>query len=349
MKGRFLMSIIKEKFGELNGNDVHVFTLDNGKGLSAQILSLGGIIKNLFFDGVDVVFGRDSMDEYSRNNGYYGALIGRNSNRIENAEFTLNGNTYKLYANNGRNNLHGGKIGFDKKIWAAQMIDAEEPSLILTLHSPDGDEGFPGNLDVKVTYTLTEDNAISIHYEGVCDADTVLNMTNHSYFNMNGHASGSVDNHTLWIDSDFYTPNSDECMPWGEVLSVKGTPFDFTQNTKMSEHFSSDHNQVTDFDGFDHNFVLNGYGYRLSARLTGDKTGITMEMYTDCSGVQLYTCNKPYTDRVCKDGAIYGLHGAVCLETQSFPNSLKYSHFPNGILRKGQKYDTTTIYKFIKA
>ncbi len=342
------MSIIKEKYGEINGSEVYIFTLDNSVGLSAKILNYGGIITNLVFDGTDVVFGRDSFEEYLQNNGYYGALIGRNSNRIENSEFTLNGKTYKLYSNNGRNNLHGGKIGFDKKVWDYNMIDNDEPSLELSLLSPDGDEGFPGNLNIKVTYTLTKDNAISIHYEGICDSDTVLNMTNHSYFNLNGHNSGSVDNHKLWLDADFFTPNTDESMPYGEVLSVKGTPFDFKEESIMSEHFSSDYEQVTKFSGFDHNFALNGYGYRLSAGLTGDKTGITMEMYTDQSGVQLYTCNKPYLTRVCKDGAIYGEHGAICLETQSFPNSLKFSHFPNAFLKKGEKYDTVTTYKFFK-
>lgn len=342
------MSIVKEKYGELNGNEVYIFTLDNNKGLSAKILNYGGIITNLVYDGTDVVFGRSSFEEYLQNNGYYGAIIGRNSNRIENSEFVLNGKTYKLYANDGRNNLHGGKIGFDKKIWDFKMIDKDEPALELTLNSPDGDEGYPGNLEVKVTYTLTCDNAISIHYEGICDSDTVLNMTNHSYFNMNGHDSGSVDNQKLWLDSDFYTPNTIECMPNGEVLSVKGTPFDFKTDITLGEHFASEHEQVAAFGGFDHNFALNGYGYRLAGKLTGDKTGISMEMYTDCSGVQIYTCNKPYTSRVCKDGAIYSEHGAICLETQCFPNALKFSHFPNGFLNKGDKYDKTTTYKFSK-
>lgn len=341
------MSIKLEKFGEYNDKVVNVYTLTNENGFSAEIINLGGIIKRLVYKGVDVVTGRDSLEEYKNNSGCFGALIGRNSNRIENSEFELNGKKYTLYANNGRNNLHGGKVGFDKKVWNAKAVDGDEPKLVLTLTSPDGEEGFPGNADVKVTYTLTNDNGIEIHYEGQADADTVLNMTNHSYFNLNGHASGNVDGHSMWIDSDFYTPNTNECIPTGEILSVKDTPFDFTTDELMGERFKSDHEQIMMFEGFDHNLVLNGTGYRKIAEAKGDKTGITMEVYTDLPGVQLYTSNGPDSDRLCKDGATYCHHSAFCLETQVFPNNLKYSHFPSAILRKGEKYNTKTTYKFI--
>ena len=341
------MSITVEKFGEYDGQTVNVYTLSNKNGLSAEIINLGGIIKSLIYKGVDVVFGRDTLEEYKDNSGCYGALIGRNSNRIENSEFELNGKKYTLYANNGRNNLHGGKVGFDKKVWDAQAIDSDEPRLVLKTKSADGEEGFPGNADIKVTYTLTNDNAIEIHYEGICDADTVLNMTNHSYFNLNGHASGNIDGHSMWINADFYTPNTDECMPTGEILSVKGTPFDFSDGKLMGERFNSDFEQINMFNGFDHNLVLNGRGYRKVAEAKGDKTGIIMETYTDLPGVQLYTTNGPDGERVCKDGAKYCHHGAFCLETQVFPNNLKFSHFPSSILRKGEKYDTKTTYKFI--
>ncbi len=340
--------IITEKWGEINGKDVVLFSMDNGKGLSAKILNYGGIIVKLIFNGTDVVLGRDSLGEYLENEGYYGALIGRNSNRIENSEFVLNGKTYKLYPNNGRNNLHGGKIGFDKKVWDSEAVDGDEPALVLTLDSPDGEEGFPGNVSVKVTYTLTKDNAIKIHYEGETDEDTVLNMTNHTYFNLNGHDSGTVDGHKLWLASSFYTPNTDECFPTGEVLSSKNTPFDFKAEKTLGEGFASSHEQIVMFGGFDHNFVLDGFGYRLVGKLTGDKTGICMETYTDCSGVQIYTGNGINENRVCKDGVKYPEHGAICMETQAFPNYLKHSHFPNGLLKKGEKYDTVTTYKFSK-
>lgn len=341
------MSVIKEKWGEHNGAEVYLFTLDNGNGLTAQISNYGGIIVRLVFKGTDVVLGRNSFEEYLDNDGYYGALIGRNSNRIENARFDLNGKTYRLCPNNGENNLHGGEVGFDKKVWGSEVFDSEEPELILSLSSADGEEGFPGNVAVKVTYKLTKDNAISIHYEGEADADTVLNMTNHTYFNLSGHNGGVVDNHKLWLASDFYTPNYENCCPTGEVLSVANTPFDFRKEKALGEGFASNHEQITIFGGFDHNFALNGTGYRLASRLTGDKSGIVMEMYTDCHGVQVYTGNGINDERVCKDGAIYPKHGAVCLETQAFPNFLKYSHFPSGLLKKGEKYDTVTTYKFI--
>ena len=341
------MAITKTNFGKIDGKDVYAFTLTNKNGFTAEILNYGGIIRKLIYKNVDVVLGRDSIEEYENNKGHFSALIGRNSNRIENSEFTLNGKTYKLYANNGRNNLHGGKVGFDKKVWNAEMVDGDEPALILTTTSSDGEEGFPGNVSIKVTYTLTNDNSIVIHYEGESDADTVLNMTNHAYFNLNGHASGTVDNHSLWLDCDFYTPNSDECMPVGEILSVKGTPFDFKTDALMGEGFASSHEQIRLFGGFDHNFVLNGRGYRKFGEFKGDKTGIVMEMYTDLPGVQIYAGNVIEQGRVCKDGALYPIHGGVCFETQVFPNNLKFSHFPSSILKKGEKYDTTTAYKFI--
>lgn len=341
------MSVIKKKIAEFNGKEVYEFTLNNDKGLSAQILNYGGIIKRLIYNGIDVVLGRDTLEEYLDNDGYFGAIIGRNSNRIENSEFELNGKVYKLYSNDGRNNLHGGRKGFDKKVWDAEIVDGEESSLILNLVSPDGEEGFPGEVKVKVTYTLTADNSLRIHYEGETDADTILNMTNHSYFNMNGHSSDTIERHTLWIDSDFYTPNSDNCIPYGEILSVKGTPFDFKINETLGEKFKSNHSQITMFEGFDHNIVLNGRGYRKVACLKGDKSGISMEVYTDRGGMQLYTGNMLDENRVCKDKIVYGKHSGLCLETQAFPNNMKYPHFPDGILKKDEKYDAVTVYKFI--
>ena len=341
------MSVTKEKIADFNQQKVFEYVLDNGKGLSAHILNYGGIVKKLIYNDIDVVLGRDSFEEYLDNDGYFGAVIGRNSNRIENSEFELNGKVYKLYNNDGCNNHHGGRNGFDKKVWDAEIVDGEEPSLILSLVSPDGEEGFPGEVNVKVTYTLTADNSLRIHYEGEADADTILNMTNHSYFNMNGHSSGSIEGHTLWIDSDFYTPNTGECMPSGEILSVTRTPFDFRTNETLGERFKSNHSQITMFKGFDHNIVLNGRGYRKVACLKGEKSGISMDVYTDRSGMQIYTGNMIDDQRICKDKAIYCKHGGICLETQVFPNSLKYSHFPNGFLGKNQKYDTLTMYKFI--
>ena len=340
--------IEKKEYGRVGEKEVFLYKLDNGRGLSAEIITYGGILRTLTFDGTDVVLGRDSLEEYMNNTGCYGALIGRNSNRIANGEFTLNGVKYTLAKNNGNNNLHGGLVGFGKRVWDSKAIDKEEPSLVLTLVSADGDEGFPGKVKVKVTYTLTSDNAIKIHYEGKSNRDTLLNMTNHTYFNLNGHASGTVDDHTLKMASSFYTPNTPECMPYGVVEKTEGTPFDFTDGLRLGDGFASDHEQIKLFSGYDHNFALDGFGYREFATLSGDKTGIVMTAYTDRPAVQIYSGNGIDEERVCKEGAKYPVHGGVCLETQVFPNAMEYSHFPSPILKKGEKYDTVTAFRFSK-
>lgn len=338
--------IEKIPYGKVGPEEVFLFKMDNGKGLSAEIITYGGIVRTLSYDGVDVVLGRDSLEEYMENNGCYGALIGRNSNRIAKGEFALNGKTYTLAKNNGNNNLHGGNIGFGKRVWQGKALDKEEPSLILTLVSEDGDEGFPGKVKVKVTYTLTKDNGLRIHYEGKANADTLLNMTNHTYFNLNGHDSGTVDGHTIKMQSSFYTPNTEECMPYGVVEKVDGTPFDLRNGLTLGEVFASGHKQIDMFNGFDHNFALDGFGFRKFSTLTGENTGIVMDSYTDRPAVQIYTGNGIQTERVCKNGAKYPIHGGVCLETQVFPNAMSFSHFPSPVLRKGEVYDTVTEYRF---
>lgn len=337
------MSITKREFGTLDGQVIYEYTLSY-KNLTMGVLSYGGIIRTLIYKGVDVVLGRDSIEEYQKNNGCLGVLVGRNSNRLENAEFTLNGTLYKLNANNGRNNLHGGIKGWDKKIW--DIEEKGENALTLSLTSPDGDEGFPGEVKVRVTYTLTDDDALSITYEGESDSDTILNMTNHSYFNLNGHDSGSAENHTLLMNCPFYTPNNDECMPTGEILSVKGTPFDFTSAAPIGKAFTDDFIQSKMFGGLDHNFVIAGSGLRHAATFRGDKTGIKMDVHTDCPGIQIYSGNKIEKDRVYKDGAHYSYYSGICFETQAFPNAMKHTHFPSTILRKGEKYYTQTIFSF---
>lgn len=342
--------ITEKYFGKASSGDVTAYTLDNKNGLIAEILTLGGIIRRLIVNGTDVALGRETADGAFIDDAYQGALIGRNSNRIENCEFTINDKKYTLDANDsGRdNNLHGGVDGFARRIWDAKAIDGDEPQLVLSLFSPDGDQGFPGNAEIKVTYTLTKDNSLKIHYEGVCDADTVINMTNHSYFNLNGHDSGDVLGHKLWLDSSFFTPNSDLCVADGTILSVKDTPFDFTNEKEIGKDIHDSCYQIQNFRGYDHNFAINGRGFRKFAELTGDKTGITMQCFTDQPGVQLYTANFLTADIPCKDGAKYTTHSGLCLETQVFPNALKFSHFPTSIVKKGEKYDTVTEFKFIQ-
>ncbi len=341
------MSITSRKYGEFEGLDVIAYTLDNASGLKAEILNYGGIITRLVYKGTDVALGWGDFNEYLDNGNCYGAMIGRNSNRIENSEFELNGKVYKLTPNNNEHNLHGGPVGFDRRMWEVECADGEEPAIILRRVSPDGEEGFPGNAAIKVTYTLTKDNAIEIHYEGECDQDTIINMTNHTYFNPNGHESGSVENCKLWLDASFYTPNTPDCFPNGSILTVDGTPFDFRKEATLGEKLSMKHEQTDMFGGYDHNFILNGRGYRLSGVFTGDKSGISIEMYTDLPGVQLYIPGgAPNEKRKCKDNASYCRRNALCLETQMFPNAMKHAHFPSVIVKAGEKYDTKTAYKF---
>lgn len=341
------MGISKQIFGECNGNTVYSYTLTNNSGLVAEILNYGGIIRRLSYKGVDVALGLDRMEDYLYNPSYFGALIGRNSNRIENAEFELGGKICSLYANDGSDNLHGGKIGFDKKIWNAEAVDGDEPSLVLTTVSPDGEEGFPGTVNVRVVYTIAADNSLRIEYTGESDADTVLNMTNHTYFNLNGHSDGNVDGHKLWLNCDFYTPNTEACIPTGEVLKVENTPFDFTSPQVLGNKFESEHEQIKMFGGFDHNFIINGRGFKKAGKIEADKTGIAMEIYTDRIGMQVYSGNSFEDGRTFKAGAIYGAHQGICFETQAFPNCMNFSHFPDAFLKKGEKYHTVTWYKFI--
>ncbi len=349
------MSITEKQFGRVPGDEtIMLYTLDNGRGLKAEIINYGGIIKNLYVrdkDGVfrDVVLGRSTLAEYADNDGYFGALIGRNSNRVANAKIKVGKRSFALNKNDGNNNLHGGIKGFDKKVWRAKMIDdPEEPALLLAAKSYDGEEGFPGELDVIVTYTLTKDNGLKIHYTAAANKDTVVNLTNHSYFNLNGHDSGkNIDNLKLCINSMFYTPNNSECMPNGEIRSVLGTAFDFTTEKYVGQDINdTSEKQLEMFGGYDHNFILSGTGMRKAGSLWCEENGINMDFYTDMPGIQLYTGNCIDEKRVCKDGAVYKKHGALCLETQFFPNAFMYNHFPSTVLKKGDKYDHVTEYRF---
>ena len=339
--------ITKTYFGKCGCEDVYLYTLDNGNGLKAEIMNYGGIIRSLCYKGTDVVLGRETFDEYLKNSGYFGAIIGRNANRIGRAELEINGVIHKLSANQSGNNLHGGFNGFDTKVWDAEEINGEEPALKLTLVSPDGDEGYPGEVTATVTYTVTSNNALQIKYEGVSDSDTALNMTNHSYFNLNGHDSGTMLGHKLKMNASFYTPNGEGCVPTGEILSVKGTPFDFLEEKVFGDNMSMDSEQLKPYKGFDHNFVLDGKGYRFILELTGEKSGIRMQMFSDAPAMQICAGNYIDENRVYKNGAKYPKYGGTCLETQAFPNWNIFSHFPDGRLKKGEKYLTVTLFKFL--
>lgn len=343
------MSVTKRLYGTLpNGDEVYAYTLNNDRGVSVEILNYGGIVTKLLVNDknnkpVDVVLGRASLEEYLNNDGYIGAAIGRHANRIADSKFTLNGAVYEVGKNENGNSLHGGVIGFDKKIWD---VTEGENSVILKLTSPDGEEGFPGTLEVTMIYSVTDDNSFKIEYKAVSDKDTVCNLTNHSYFNLGGHESGDIAPQIMQINADFYTPNDSEGMPTGEICSVSGTPFDFRVPKPIGQDINSDFEQTKMFGGYDHNYVINGTDYRLAAVATSPTTGITMKTYTNQPGMQLYTANM-LGKGVHKGDYEYQVHGAFCLETQVFPNSMKHTHFPTPVLKKGEEYIHICEYKFV--
>lgn len=351
MKGIIAMSVNKELYGNMpDGREVNLYILENEKGTRAEIINYGGIVTKLITkdkhgDDCNVVLGRACLNDYLNNVGYLGAAVGRHANRIAGSSFVINGKEYKTFANEFNNSLHGGAEGFNKKLWDAEIAE-DENAVIMHYLSPDGEEGFPGNLDVQIKYSITDENGLKIEYRAISDKDTVCNLTNHSYFNLNGEKSGNILGHKLQMNSSFYTPNDRACMPTGEVLSVDNTPFDFRIRQTLGNGITSDFEQIRLFGGYDHNFILDGRGMRHAATLKGDKTGITMQMITDQPAVQIYTGNAIDED-VFNGDYQYHQHDAVCLETQAFPNSLKFAHFPDALLKAGEEYIHTVEYRFV--
>jgi aldose 1-epimerase len=333
------------------GEPVELFTLTNSKGMQADIMTYGGILVSLKTPDrsgklADVVLGFDSLDGYLNNPPpYFGALIGRYGNRIGLARFSLNGAEYKLAQNNGPNHLHGGLRGFDKVVWNARMPDAR--SLELTYLSKDGEEGYPGTLTATVTYTLTDNNELKIDYRATTDKDTVLNLTNHSYFNLAGQGEGDVSGHQVMINADRFTPVDSGLIPTGELRSVAGTPFDFRQARAIGERIDAADEQIKLGGGYDHNFVLNrsGSGLELAARVTEPQSGRVMEVLTTEPGVQFYTGSGLNGIRG-KGGKVYDRRFGFCLETQHFPDSPNKPSFPSVALKPGAQYQSTTVFRF---
>lgn len=328
-----------------NGEKVKKYTLSGGR-TEVDIIDYGGTITAIRTpdkDGkiVDVCLGYDTIDEYMDNGGYIGALIGRVGNRIGGGKFTLNGENIQLALNDGANHLHGGMVGFDKKVWNATV---EGEKLILDTFSPDGEENYPGNLNVKVIYTLIDDE-LTIEYFAQSDKDTLCNLTNHCYFNLEGNGK-DVYEQELFLDADYITPVDSGLIPHGELMAVKNTPFDFTNFKKIGKDIYADNEQLKFCGGYDHNFCLNTNGqFKTFAKAYSEKTGIEMECKTNLPGVQLYTGN--FLDGVKgKNGAIYNKRGAFCLETQVYPNAINCPEYPSYVLKKGDKYHTKTSYKF---
>ncbi len=328
----------------IDGREVTEFILDNGV-IEAHILNYGCIIRSLFVtnnkgEKQDVVLGYDKAFGYETNGGYLGAFIGRVGNRIKDAKFSLNGETYKLFANDGKNTLHGGKAGFDKKLYNAE-IDGE--NLVLTAESADGEEGYPGKMTLKVTYSL-KGGAINLDYEATTDKDTPVSLTNHSYFNLSGE--DTVLDHYMQINSDYITPVDKNLIPTGELMLVEDTPFDFRKATKVGEYVDYPHKQIKFGGGYDHNYVLKNYGiYEKVATLYSQASGIKMDVLTDNLGMQFYSGNF-LNNEIGKGGRIHFKRAALCLETQGFPNSVNQPSFPSPILKAGETFKRKTTYSF---
>ena len=298
----------------------------------------------------DVVHGFDSLDGYLGEHPYFGALIGRYGNRIARGRFTLDGRTYTLATNNDANHLHGGLIGFDKVVWAAKPFEGDAgPGVELTYVSPDGDQGYPGELAATVIYTVTERNELRIDYHATTNKPTVLNLTNHTYFNLNGGGSGTVLDHELTIEADHYTPIDSTLIPTGKLEGVGGTPFDFHQPAKIGARINDQGEQIANGLGYDHNFVIRrstASELELAARVRDPTTGRVLEVLTTEPGVQFYSGNFLDGTVAGKSGVKYPRRSALCLETQHFPDSPNQENFPSTVLRPGQTYDSTTVFRF---
>lgn len=341
-----MAELMRQPFGlTADRQEAELWTLRAGR-YSAQVLTYGGILRSFTVPAGegerDIVLGCETLAEYEAQDKYLGALVGRVANRIGGASFELNGKTYPLAANNGPNCLHGGVHGFNEAVWQARE---ENGALVLSHISPDGEEGFPGRLQVRVTYTLTADGVLTLDYRAESDADTLCNLTNHSYFNLLGHASGTLEGQRIRVWADAITETDENSTPTGMLLPVDGTPFDLRQPMEFLQGLSMEHPQLTLGNGYDHNFVLSRQPrspMRLAASVTGG--GLCLECCTTQPGLQLYTAN--YLDGTPgKGGASYGPRSAFCLETQGWPDAVHHPEFPSVLLRAGESYHHTTAYR----
>jgi aldose 1-epimerase len=342
----------RRTFGKTpSGETVDLYTLINSKGMEATISTYGGVVVSLKVPDKsgtpgDIVLGFDNFDGYLTPPPYFGAIIGRYGNRIGHGTFTLDGVVYNLPKNDGDNTLHGGKRSFDKRMWSVKQADSN--SVVLSYVSKDGEEGFPGALSTEVTYKLTDNNEVRIDYSATTDKDTVVNLTNHSYFNLAGQGEGDVLSHQVQIFADRFTPVDKGLIPTGELRNVEGTPFDFRQPHAIGERIESDDEQLKLGQGYDHNFVSNGDGSSLqtAAKVTEAKSGRVMEVLTTEPGVQFYTGNHLDGTITGKGGKVYGKRSAFCLETQHYPDSPNKPAFPTVLLKPGGQYRSTTVYRF---
>lgn len=348
--------IKRSTFGNMkDGQTVDLYTLTNSHGMQVGITNYGGRVVSILVPDRqgkmgDVVLGFNHAAEYG-SDPYFGALIGRYGNRIAKGHFALDGKIYSLPLNNGPNSLHGGLKGFDKRVWSARELSQSPAALELTYQSKDGEEGYPGNLTVKVVYTLTEADELKIDYTATTDKDTVLNLTNHSYFNLAGQGNGDILKHEMMIHADRFTPIDSTLIPTGELREVAGTPFDFRKPTAIGARINEDNEQLKFGRGYDHNFVLNrkGSGLELAARVVEPDSGRVLEVLTTEPGLQFYSGN--FLDGTIhgKGDKVYGQRSTFCLETQHFPDSPNHPNFPTTELKPGETYHQTTIFRFSTA
>lgn len=332
------------------GEEARLFSIQNGKGMEIKVSDYGAALVQVRVPDkegrlLDVVLGYDDVQGYEAGNAFFGATIGRVANRIGNGEFQLGGRTYELTRNDGQNTLHGGRDFYNKRIWKTGKTGEDHVEFLLD--SPSGDQGFPGNVKISVTYTLTKDNEIKIQYRAVPDADTLINLTNHSYFNLSGHASGTVLAQEVMLDADAYARADSQSIPTGEIVPVSGTPMDFRQLKPIGAEIDEAYEALEFGKGYDHNWVLNKKGYRKAAFMRSKESGIAMEVYTDLPGLQFYTANFVDHEKG-KEGAVYNMRQAACFETQYFPDAVHKDHFEGPEVKAGEIYETTTAYRFIK-
>jgi len=346
----------KRVFGTTeDGKAVELYLLTNANGMAAAIANYGGALVSLKVPDragrlADVVLGYDNLDGYIKDKAFLGVLVGRYANRIAHGKFTLNGTTYTVSKNDGENSLHGGAKGFGKRVWTAKDVSgAAGEALELSYVSKDGEEGYPGALSAKVVYTLTDGNELKIDYTATSDKDTVVNLTQHSYFNLAGQGNGDILGHQLLLQADRFTPVDQTLIPTGELLSVSGTPLDFTKATPIGARIDQDHTQLKFGQGYDHNWVLKdgtAGGLSLAAEVYEPGSGRVLQVLTTQPGIQFYSGNFLDGSIRGKEGKVYNRRYGFCLETQHFPDSPNHPSFPSTVLKAGQQYRSTTVFKF---
>ena len=341
-----MTTVTHRLWGTLCSHPVYLYTLTNSLGNFVEITDYGAAITSLVLQTpqkpVDVVLGLRTPEEYGMSDAHFGACIGRVCNRIGRAVFTLNGQTFHLTANDGENHLHGGIKGFDRHFFHIEPIPG---GIRASRRSPDGEENYPGNLDVSVDYIFDDQNRLSLIYRALSDKDTIINLTNHTYFNLSGENFGNVYSHLLTIDSDYITENDANCLPTGRLLPVKNTPFDFSRPKAIGRDIHQNQEQLVYCHGYDHNFCLNGQGMRKAASVFSPETHISMDVYTDLPGMQFYTANF-LNGPIGKSQTPYGPRSGFCLETQYYPNAMACPDFPSIILKQGSSYFSRTTYAF---